>query len=186
MPYRLLIARGDKALAAQQMEAAYDQMAADGCYPLVKIRLTQALAAPNVDTALPFLAEALKLGEPEGYVRTFADEGKLIKPLLEKAISQGIKPEYARKLLAVIEAEEEQLPSSREKMPSHAPALNILSRREIEVIRLIASGFSDHQIADKLVISLSTAKTHVHHIFAKLHAKDRLQAVNRARDLQLF
>ena len=186
MPYRLLIARGDKALAAQQMEAAYGQMAADGCYPLVKIRLTQALAAPNVDTALRFLAEALKLGEPEGYVRTFADEGKLIKPLLEKAIAQWIKPEYARKLLAVIEAEEEQLPSSREKIPSCAPALNILSRRETEVIRLIASGFSDHQIADKLVISLSTAKTHVHHIFTKLHAKDRLQAVNRARDLQLF
>jgi LuxR family maltose regulon positive regulatory protein len=52
-------------------------------------------------------------------------------------------------------------------------------------MQLIEKGFSDRQIADKLVISLSTAKTHVHHIFAKLNAKDRLQAVNRAKDLQL-
>jgi LuxR family transcriptional regulator, maltose regulon positive regulatory protein len=56
----------------------------------------------------------------------------------------------------------------------------------LEVMRLIEKGFSDRQIADKLVIGLSTAKTHVHHIFVKLSAKDRLQAVNRAKELQLI
>jgi LuxR family maltose regulon positive regulatory protein len=53
-------------------------------------------------------------------------------------------------------------------------------------MRLIEKGFSNQQIADKQVISLSTAKTHVHHIFAKLNAADRLQAVNRAKELKLI
>jgi LuxR family maltose regulon positive regulatory protein len=186
MPYRLLIAQGNKTLAAEQMQSAYDQMAADGYYPLVKINVTRALAASDTDDALPFLAKALELGEPEGYVRTFVDEGKLIKPLLKKAISQGIKPNYASKLLSIIQAEEHQRHAKKCKIISSSSLVfGLLSKRELEVMQLIEKGFSDRQIADKLVISLSTAKTHVHHIFAKLNAKDRLQAVNRAQDLQL-
>jgi LuxR family maltose regulon positive regulatory protein len=187
MPYRLLIARGDKVLAAQQMEAAYGQMAADGYYPLVKMNLMRALASHNSVDALHFLVKSLELGEPEGYVRTFVDEGKLIKPLLNKAISQGIKPNYASELLSTIKAEEHQRHVSRSKIiPSSSPVFGLLSKRELEVMRLIEKGFSDRQIADKLVIGLSTAKTHVHHIFVKLSAKDRLQAVNRAKELQLI
>jgi len=185
MPYRLLIAQGEKEQAAEQMKAAYDQMAADGYYPLVKINLTRALAAPNPDAALPLLAEALKLGEPEGYVRTFVDEGKLIKPLLKRAVPLGIMPEYAGKLLSIIQAEEHQRHAKKCKIiSSSASIFGLLSKRELEVMQLIEKGFSDRQIADKLVISLSTAKTHVHHIFSKLNVKDRLQAVNRAKDLQ--
>jgi LuxR family transcriptional regulator, maltose regulon positive regulatory protein len=56
----------------------------------------------------------------------------------------------------------------------------------MEVLRLLAKGLSNQQIAAKMVISLSTTKTHVHHIFEKLNSKDRLQAVNRAKDLQLM
>jgi len=186
MPYRFLITKGEKCLAAEQMKSAYDLMAADGYYPLVKIRLTQTLAAPDIDTALPFLAEALKLGEPEGYVRTFVDEGKLIKPLLKRAVPLGIMPEYAGKLLSIIQAEEHQRHAKKCKIiSSSASIFGLLSKRELEVMQLIEKGFSDRQIADKLVISLSTAKTHVHHIFSKLNVKDRLQAVNRAKDLQL-
>jgi LuxR family transcriptional regulator, maltose regulon positive regulatory protein len=186
MPYRLLIAQGEKTLAAKQMQSAYDQMTTDGYYPMVKINLMRALAAPDTDAALPFLAEALKLGEPEGYVRTFVDEGKLIKPLLKKAILQGIKPNYASKLLSAIQAEEHQRHAKKCKIISSSSLVfGLLSKRELEVLHLIEKGFSDRQIADKLVISLSTAKTHVHHIFSKLNVKDRLQAVNRAKDLQL-
>jgi len=186
MPYRLLIAQEEKARAAEQMQSVYDQMAADGYYPLVKMNLMRALASPNSDDALPFLAKALELGEPEGYVRTFLDEGKLIKPLLKKAISQGIKPNYSSKLLSIIQSEEHQRHAKKCKIiSSSASVFGLLSKRELEVMQLIEKGFSDRQIADKLVISLSTAKTHVHHIFAKLNAKDRLQAVNRAKDLQL-
>lgn len=187
IPYRLLIAQGEKTLAAEQTQAAYDQMATDGYYPLVKMSLTRALAASDSDAALPFLAEALKLGEPEGYIRTFVDEGKLIKPLLKKAISQGIKPNYASKLLSAIQAEEHQNHAKKCKINSSSSLVfGLLSKREWEVMQLIEKGFSDRQIADNLVISLSTAKTHVHHIFAKLNAKDRLQAVNRAKELELI
>jgi LuxR family maltose regulon positive regulatory protein len=114
------------------------------------------------------------------------DEGKLIKPLLKKAISKGIKPNYASKLLSAIQAEEHQSYAKKCKIISSSSLVfGLLSKRELEVMQLIEQGFSDRQIADKLVISLSTAKTHAHHIFAKLNAKDRLQAVNRAKDLQL-
>ena len=187
MPYRLLIAQGKKTLAAKQMQAAYDQMAIDGYYPLVKINLTRALAAPDSDAALPFLTEALKLGEPEGYVRTFVDEGKLIKPLLKRAVSLGIMPEYAGKLLSAIRVEEGERRAQKNGIIHYSsPVFGLLSKRELEVMRLIEKGFSNQQIADKQVISLSTAKTHVHHIFAKLNAADRLQAVNRAKELKLI
>jgi LuxR family maltose regulon positive regulatory protein len=187
MPYRLLIAQGNKTLAAEQMQSAYDQMAADGYYPLVKINVTRALAASDTDDALPFLAKALELGEPEGYVRTFVDEGKLIKPLLKRAVSLGVMPEYAGKLLSAIRVEEgERLAQKNRIIHSPSPDFGLLSKRELEVMRLIEKGFSNQQIADKQVISLSTAKTHVHHIFDKLNAADRLQAVNRAKELKLI
>jgi len=162
-------------------------MAIDGYYPLVKINLTRALAAPDSDAALPFLTEALKLGEPEGYVRTFVDEGKLIKPLLKRAVSLGIMPEYAGKLLSAIRVEEGERRAQKNGIIHYSsPVFGLLSKRELEVMRLIEKGFSNQQIADKQVISLSTAKTHVHHIFAKLNATDRLQAVNRAKELKLI
>ena len=92
----------------------------------------------------------------------------------------------ASKLLSIIQAEEHQRHAKKCKIISSSSLVfGLLSKRELEVMQLIEKGFSDRQIADKLVISLSTAKTHVHHIFAKLNAKDRLQAVNRAKDLQL-
>lgn len=57
------------------------------------------------------------------------------------------------------------------------------SAREREVLRLLAQGRSNHEIARQLVVAVSTIKTHLHHPFAKLQASDRLQAVTRAREL---
>ncbi len=58
-----------------------------------------------------------------------------------------------------------------------------LSAREREVLRLLAQGRSNHEIARQLVVAVSTIKTHLHHLFAKLQASDRLQAVTRACQL---
>ena len=73
---------------------------------LIKTLVCQSLAASTPAEALAFLAEALTLGQPEGFIRTFVDEGRLLAPLLRKALSQGITPEYTGKLLNIIEAEE--------------------------------------------------------------------------------
>ena len=56
----------------------------------------------------------------------------------------------------------------------------------MDVLGLIAQGLSNQEIADRLVISLSTVKTHIHHIFEKLNAKDRSQAIYLARELKLL
>ena len=67
-----------------------------------------------------------------------------------------------------------------------SPHQALLSERELEILCLIAADVSNQQIADSLTISLSTVKTHVHHILEKLNAKDRSQAVFYARELELI
>jgi LuxR family maltose regulon positive regulatory protein len=124
------------------------------------------------------------MAEPEGYIRTFVDEGKLLAPLLRKAIAQRIMPDYAGKLLAIIDVEERRKLQRVEGAPSRPPEL--LSEREIEVLRLLAEGLSNQQIAERLFITIGTAKTHVHNIIEKLYARGRTQAISRARELKLI
>ncbi len=184
---RLLLAKGEKTAAAQQLRHHYEDVTKHGAQGLAIITRTyQALAAETPTEALTFLSEALKLGEPEGFIRTFADEGALLKPLLRRALSQGITPEYTAKLLGIIEAEERRRGARQGAAVPLPESSDLLSQREIEVLRLVAAGLSNQEIAVRLTLSLSTAKTHVHHVFEKLNARDRLQAVTRARELRLI
>ena len=64
-------------------------------------------------------------------------------------------------------------------------ALDDLSEREREVLALIGAGRTNAEIAEELVISMATVKTHVRHLFAKLDLRDRVQAVVLARDAGL-
>jgi DNA-binding CsgD family transcriptional regulator len=61
-----------------------------------------------------------------------------------------------------------------------------LSEREVEVLRLLAAGLSNQEIADQLVVALSTVKTHVNNIYGKLEARNRTEAANRGRQLGLL
>jgi LuxR family maltose regulon positive regulatory protein len=184
---RLLFGRLEKDTRAKMLQAAYEECVQIGLqYAAISIRLLQALDSPAPDQALSFLAEALTLAKPEGYIRTFVEAGIPLDPLLKQAISRGIEPEYARKLLTIIEAEERQRKARKAGLipSSHVPGL--LSEREFEVLPLLADGLSNRQIADRLFVSLSTSKAHVHNILQKLNAHSRTQAVARARDLKLI
>jgi len=187
VPYRIMIACGEKEAAAEQLEALHERAAQDDLQTvLIRTRVCQTLAAPTPAEALTFLAEALKMGQPEGFIRTFVDEGRLLAPLLRKALSQGITPEYTGKLLNIIEAEERQRRAmNREATPS-VPPPGPLSERELEVLRLMAAGLSNRQIAEKLFITTGTVKSHVHNIIEKLYAQGRTQAISQARDLKLI
>jgi LuxR family maltose regulon positive regulatory protein len=149
-------------------------------------RVYQALTAPDTDSAVMSLGEALTMAEPEGYVRTFVDEGRLLAPLLRTACSQGINPEYTIKLLTIIEAEEQQRRKARKTEGALSPYRSLLSKREVEVLRLLAVDLTNRQIADRLFISTGTVKIHVHNILEKLGAKVRFQAVARAREMNLI
>lgn len=61
-----------------------------------------------------------------------------------------------------------------------------ISDRELEVLFLMAEGYSNQEIADKLFVSLNTIKTHISSIYLKLHAKRRTQAVQKAMELGLI
>ena len=97
---RLLIAKGEKRAAAALLQAFHDQsvqVGAMGC--AIKALVYQSIAAEAQAEALEYLGEALARGEPEGFVRTFVDEGKLLAPLLRKARTDGVMSQYATKLL---------------------------------------------------------------------------------------
>jgi LuxR family maltose regulon positive regulatory protein len=152
---------------------------------VIRARILQALVASTWDAPLPFVAEALTLAEPEGFVRTFVDEGASMPALLQRAAEQGIARPYVARLLAAFE-----LDGSRKTgapTPSAPqPLIEPLSERELEVLRLAAQGLSNQEIADRLVISVGTVKTHVHNILGKLEVRGRTQAAARARELDLI
>jgi LuxR family maltose regulon positive regulatory protein len=180
IPALLLIEQGEGTTAAEKLQALYEETIQGGAQSqIVKIRLYQALAAGTTESALRFLADVLAMAEPEGYIRSFVDRGRLLAPLLRQAISRGISPEYAGKLLTIIEAEEQQ------KQKAKGGEM-LLSKRELEILRLLAEGLSNQQIADKLVISYSTTKNHIHNILEKLNVQRRTQAVAQARELKLL
>lgn len=137
--------------------------------------------------ALAALERALALGEPEGYVRTFIDEGPQMGKLLHRAVVQGITVDYAGKLLAALEKEAPKAATPL-AVPGRArpPLLDPLSPREIEVLRLLTTHLSHAEMAEELVVSVNTVRSHVKNVYGKLDVHSRMEAVERARELGLL
>lgn len=158
---------------------------------VIEILLLQALAHQargDSSTALAPLKRAMTLAEPEGYVRIFVEEGRPMAGLLSEVAARGIMPDYTARLLAAFEAEEHESEDSS-RPPSALPARSLtepLSQRELEVLRLIARGFSNREIGERLFITVMTVKGHNRRIFAKLLVRRRTEAVARARELGLL
>lgn len=158
---------------------------------VVEILALQALSFQgrrDYDPALISLERALKLAEPGGYIRIFADEGAPMATLLKRMNDDGgSKKAYLGKLLAAFDTErQEPSPSPLLSRPSSPLLIDPLSERELEVLRLIAEGLSNREIAGQLIISFGTVRKHVENIRSKLGAHSRLQAVNQARALGLL
>ncbi|MCC6458739.1 MAG: tetratricopeptide repeat protein [Caldilineaceae bacterium] len=168
---------------------------------VIEILIVQALthqAQDDIAAALIPLQQALTLAEPEGYFRIFVDEGPPMAHLLRAAAAQKIMPPYTAKLLAAIEGEqpsragESPLPTTPSARPLTSrtfigqPLIEPLSERELEVLRLFATELSGPEIADELVIALSTVRTHTKGIYSKLNVNSRREAVKRAEELNLI
>lgn len=132
--------------------------------------------------ALTELERALRLAEPEGYVRLFVDLGLPMRWLLREARNRGVMPDYVSRLLAAF-GEHADTGSSRS-----AALLTIepLSTRELDVLRLIAAGLTNREIAEALFVSPETVKKHTGNIYGKLGVHNRVEAVTRARALTII
>ena len=158
---------------------------------VIEILILQALAyqmQEDVSAALSAVERALKLAEPEGYVRMFLDEGSDIERVLREASAHKIMPDYTARLLSAFEAERKSL--DVETPPSAAPdsksLIEALSQRELDILRLFKTELSGPEIAQELVIALSTVRTHTKSIYSKLNVSSRRAAVNRAIELGLI
>ena len=108
------------------------------------------------------------------------DEGAPMLELLRHARSQGNAPGYVTKLLSATSA------TSVTKGSTAQPLIEPLSERELQVLRLVAAGKSNREIADELVLATGTVKKHLSNIFGKLNVQSRTQCVARARELNLL
>jgi LuxR family maltose regulon positive regulatory protein len=185
--YYFLDKKAGEIQVAERHTQEYEYFSSQGLNTvLIKTRTLQALNSNDSDITLDYLADALRLAKENGHIRVFVDLGISLAPLLREAISINLEKGYSRKLLDIIETEERRKKIRKAAMSTSPLTPGILSERELEVLKLVAQGLSNQQIAERLTIGLSTAKTHVYHIFDKLEAKDRLQAVTIARELKLI
>jgi LuxR family maltose regulon positive regulatory protein len=148
-------------------------------------------AVGETHQAVETLRAALKIAEPEGYVRTFVDEGQPMAALLYQALDEGVMLDYIGRLLAAFPADDtvSRLSPNSSQAPQEEPAqqqlIEPLSARELEVLQLMAGGSSNHDIAEALTIAVTTAKKHVSNIIRKLDVENRTQAVAKGRTLGL-
>jgi LuxR family maltose regulon positive regulatory protein len=147
---------------------------------VIEILLLQARAHAirgDVRAALAPLQRALPLAEAEGYVRIFVDEGAPMRDLLRRAAEAGTSASHARQLLAAFD--ERAHPASAPANSAIAGLAEPLTPRELEILRLIAAGMRNQEIADHLVISLSTVKRHIANTYGKMGVDHRTEAVAR-------
>jgi LuxR family maltose regulon positive regulatory protein len=143
---------------------------------LLTIHIQQALVELRLGSkakALEYLEGALHLAAPEDYVRAFLDEDRALAQLLPHA--RRVAPEFVDGLLVAFGASPLQT----------LTLIEPLSDRELEVLRLMAADLSAPEIAEELVIAVSTVRSHIKHIYIKLDAHSRYEAVERARELEL-
>ena len=155
---------------------------------VIEILILQALAyhaQGDLPAALLPLQRALALAEPEGYVRMFLDEGSSMMQLLREASAREILPDYTDKLLAAFEAEKQKGEDKPDLSPTE-PLIDPLSQREIKILQLIAQGLSNREIGERLFLALDTVKGHNRKIYGKLGVKNRTQAINKAKSLNIL
>jgi len=205
---RLLVAQARCAEAQALLSRLLDAAQAAGAQAyVVEALVVQALAHQaqrSTEEALLALEKALAITEAEGHVRTFIGEGEAMLSLLRRAAARGIAPDYVRRLLESYDAAaagQQQTPehappptaqvgrtpgAGREGAASPPPLVEPLSERELEVLHLLDTSLTVPEIADRLVVSASTVRSHVKSIYGKLDAHNRLQALEYARELGLL
>jgi LuxR family maltose regulon positive regulatory protein len=148
---------------------------------LITVHILQALTAEqsgDSPSARGYLARALEMAAPQDYYRPFLDEDTQVMALLPAV--RHTTPAFVDQLLAYAGVTK----PGRDTLVQ--PLVEPLSQRELEVLSLIAVGFTNAEIAQKLFIAVGTVKRHVNHIYGKLDVGSRTQAIAKAREIRLL
>lgn len=155
-------------------------------YHSVRVLAWQALAyfgLGNKNKALAVLENAFTQAEAEGHVRSFFVAGDAFVSLLHEACLAEIHPDYIDELLThLYRVDKVRVPEAGIMSSLIEP----LSRREIDVLKLLSQGYADKQIAESLVIARETVHKHLKNIYGKLGVHNRTEAVIRAKELGLM
>ncbi len=154
------------------------------------------------DDAFNSLDEALALAESGEWVRPFLELGQPMASLLQRAPLENVSIEFVDRLLEALPecAKARKLsglaktsvpfvqsaPSDADGTSRTESHVEPLTNRELETLQMLAERLYDKEIAKALSISVWTVRTHVKHIFEKLHVKGRRQAVHKAEELGLL
>ncbi len=183
---RLVLREGKPGEALTRLEQAQLDLGDQPSFDTVWIYALRALAFQaqgNERQALSALQQALELGEPENRVAIFVREGRAMEKLLHLALAKSISIAFVQRLLAAFE-------SRRKNQPLPPTAIGALveplSEREMEVLKLLARGYSDKKIATDLIIARETVHKHLKNIYGKLDVHSRAEAIIRARELDLL
>lgn len=148
---------------------------------LLTVHVLQALAAEyagHTTRARDRLTLAVRLAAGQDYLRAFLDEDARVLTIL--AGVRHLAPGFVDAVLNAARVDKPNLKISAQ------PLVEPLSDRELEVLRLIAAGLSNAEIAERLVIAEGTVKRHINHIYGKLEVGSRTQAIVKATELSLL
>jgi LuxR family maltose regulon positive regulatory protein len=193
---RVLDAQGRQAEAMSLLDRLLQSAQVEGrdgsAVGILILRALFEQAQDNKARAFERLEYALTLAEPEVYVRIFVDEGEPMRLLLrdyqaffKKKMSDGVDSNslrllsYTDKLLAAFSQPPPEVIKEQDTLPEP------LSERELDILRLIATGRTNQEIAEILVIALSTVKSHINNLYGKLGTNRRTEAIAIERELGL-
>ncbi|GER91227.1 HTH-type transcriptional regulator MalT [Dictyobacter vulcani] len=187
MSVRFLLSQGALTPALVQLEELYTSAQQTGHVLLsLEVLVVLVLAHARQGTyqkAHEQLHQLLQLTQGEGYLRLFLDEGEEMATLLRNHLPQvqsKVLHTYVRKLLTAFEPQGRQRSTSAQTLLSEP-----LSQQEQKVLRLLAMGNSNAEIASELVVSVNTIRSQVQSIYRKLDVNNRIQASERARQLNI-
>lgn len=183
---KMLLVRGE---AEEALELLQNTDSADAFLYQLQVLLLQSETYHvfgETAQAVSILSRVLELTEPEGFVRLFLDAGQPLTDLLKGILLTRcpVSAAYAHKLLDALNNRDGS--TAAPPAVSTQPLTDSLTERELEVLKLLTAGYSNQDIAQILVVSTGTVKTHIKNIYSKMSVHSRTQAAARARALGIM